>query len=304
MTQILLQDVSTRYSDFRVLSDAKFHTYQAYDSRIQQDVVFKIFPATKALAPKYEIEKSHLLSLNHPNIVKVLRTIENALFPINTENKLSNYLVLEHATYGDMFDVVQKYGKMSEKLAKVLFHQLIEAVSYLHSNNVAHLDLKLENLLLDENYQLKIADFDLSQSLDSELLENKGSAGYRAPEILKGNCKDFIAADLYSIGIILFILVTGHPPYNETVSGNGTKLCSLRKSFLKSEERFWNYHCDLLNDWDNYSEDLKAMLKVLLAENPEERTMQNIKNSAWFQEEVLGKEGYVKEMKKYLRINK
>jgi len=301
MTQVLLQNTSSRYSDFRILSEAKFHTYQVYDTHTNQDVVLKIFPANKNIAPKYENEKSHLLSLNHPNIVKLIQSIENALLPISTKNELSNYLVLEHAFYGDLTDIVGKHGKMNEKLAKVLFHQTIDAVAYLHSQNIAHLDLKPENLLLDEDYQIKVADFDLSQSLDSKSLENFGTQGYRAPEILNGTCKDFIAADLYSIGVILFVLVTGCPPFNEISSHNGKrKLCNLRKMFLTKEEQFWNYHCGYVNDWDIYSEELKELLKVLLAENPEERTIENIKKSTWFQNEIISDKEYIKEMGKYL----
>ena len=122
------------------------------------------------------------------------------------ESKCSG-IFFEYAQNGDFFDlIVQKRVIMNDKLVRTFFRQLIAGVEHLHKNNVAHLDIKLDNLLLTEDFTLKVADFDLSCFRDEEIVSSKGSKYFRAPEIIAGCSVDHAASDIFSIGVILFTL--------------------------------------------------------------------------------------------------
>jgi serine/threonine protein kinase len=91
---------------------------------------------------------------------------------------------MEYCANGDLFDLVQKSGKLPAFLAKNAFLQILDAVEYLHSHaGVAHLDLKLENVLIGSDYKMKLCDFGFIEDLKSKVLKNKGTDGYKAPEI-------------------------------------------------------------------------------------------------------------------------
>lgn len=90
---------------------------------------------------------------------------------------------MEYCSNGDLFDFVKKNGKLSEGLAKNLFHQLLDSLDFLHNQiGVAHLDLKLENILISDNFQAKLCDFGFYEELKSKVSKNRGTHGYRAPE--------------------------------------------------------------------------------------------------------------------------
>ena len=149
--------------------------------------------------------------LDHPNIIRMVDSADKTKVTLDREDQTVSYIGLEYASHGDLYEVVSEHGKMSEILTRTFFCSLIDAVSYMHSNNIAHLDLKLENLLIDSNFNIKVTDFDLSQPVDSTSLIARGTPCYRAPEIKKGICQDLKSADIYSLGVILFIMLSGSP---------------------------------------------------------------------------------------------
>lgn len=149
--------------------------------------------------------------LRHPNLVQLFDYFE-------VNNRM--YMVLEFLNEGDALTYIQKNGMISEKVAKSWMLQIIEAVKYMHDRNVAHRDLKLENLLLtDHCMTVKLCDFgfvkevgvneDLSQTFC-------GSKAYAAPEILKGQAYDPKKGDVWALGVIMYILVTGKMPFDES----------------------------------------------------------------------------------------
>ena len=217
---------------------------------------------------------------------------------LDREDQTVSYIGLEYASHGDLHEVVLKHRKMSEILTRTLFHSLIDAVLYIHSNNIAHLDLKLENLLIDSNFNIKVTDFDLSQPLDSTSLIARGTAGYRAPEIKKGICQDLKSADIYSLGVILFIMLSGNPPYAEL--GLNYDVCY--KFMRKLNKRFWESHAACDGGANLYSEEFIELINSMLAEEPHQRpTIEAIKNSKWFQGPVLDDESFQMEVKSYMQ---
>ncbi|CAL1529453.1 unnamed protein product [Lymnaea stagnalis] len=152
--------------------------------------------------------------LRHPNIIKVLDAFDDGR---------RVYMILEYAENGDVLRYIQKVGALVENLAKGWTWQLCDAVRYLHDLNITHRDLKLENLLLDKSFNIKLCDFGFVKG-DCTLSMSQtycGSKSYAAPEILKGEPYDPKKADMWAIGVILYIFVTGKMPFDESRGNSG-----------------------------------------------------------------------------------
>ncbi|KAM9724575.1 SNF-related serine/threonine-protein kinase isoform 1-T2 [Menidia menidia] len=148
--------------------------------------------------------------VQHPNIVRLYEVID-------TQTKL--YLILELGDGGDMFDYIMKHDEgLNEDLAKKYFAQIVHAISYCHRLHVVHRDLKPENVVFFEKQGLvKLTDFGFSNKFQpgKKLTTSCGSLAYSAPEILLGDEYDAPAVDIWSLGVILFMLVSGQPPFQE-----------------------------------------------------------------------------------------
>ncbi|TYG44719.1 hypothetical protein ES288_D11G117900v1 [Gossypium darwinii] len=171
-------------------------------------------------------EISILSTINHPNIIQLFEAIE-------TEDRI--FLVLEYCDGGDLAAYIQRYGKVSEEVARHLMRQLAAGLQVLQEKHLIHRDLKPQNLLLTKGStpQLKIGDFGFARSLTPENLADTlcGSPLYMAPEIIQ-NKKYDAKADLWSVGAILFQLVTGKPPFD----GNNQLQNILRSTELQFPE--------------------------------------------------------------------
>ncbi|XP_048736837.2 testis-specific serine/threonine-protein kinase 4-like [Ostrea edulis] len=152
--------------------------------------------------------------LNHPHIVKLLDIFEDYR---------RVYMVLEYGEKGDVLRYIQRVGAIKEGMARNWTKQICEAVRYLHEQNITHRDLKLENLLLDNNHNIKICDFGFVKvDPDRQLSKTYcGSKSYAAPEILRGEPYDTQKADIWAIGVILYIFVTGKMPFDESKGNHG-----------------------------------------------------------------------------------
>lgn len=137
--------------------------------------------------------------LHHPHIVKLYEVIE-------TKNTL--FLVMEYSSGGELYDYLVVHGKMKEKEARSKFRQILSAVSYCHKKRVIHRDLKAENLLLDSNLDIKIADFGFSNHFDPDQKLDTfcGSPPYAAPELFQGRKYTGPEVDIWSLGVILVFL--------------------------------------------------------------------------------------------------
>ncbi|CAG9535027.1 unnamed protein product [Cercopithifilaria johnstoni] len=152
-------------------------------------------------------------SLRHPNLVALFGVFEEA-------GKV--YLPMELAEKSDLLTFVQQNGAQSELIAQSWMKQLISAIYYMHMRSIAHRDLKLENILLFADNFIKIADFGFCREIQNGDLSRTfcGSKSYSAPEILLGQEYIPFKADIWSLGVVAFVLVTNRMPYNERVASN------------------------------------------------------------------------------------
>jgi calcium-dependent protein kinase len=159
--------------------------------------------------PKYQLREFNVLrSLDHPNILRCYEIFEDSS---------RYYIVTEMCSGGELFDTIVKHQMLTEAQAAKVMHQLLSCVAYCHSKQVIHRDLKPENILLEDSedsFNVKIADFGSTAFIDlnRRISGNFGSAYYVAPEVIEGRSYDE-RCDLWSCGIILFIMLTGRPPY-------------------------------------------------------------------------------------------
>lgn len=149
--------------------------------------------------------------LKHPNVVRLHEV---------SASKTKIYMVLEYVNGGELFDKIASKGRVSEREGRRLFQQLIDAVSYCHSRGVYHRDLKPENVLVDVHGNIKVSDFGLSalpQHLgqDGLLHTTCGSPNYIAPEILSNRGYDGAKSDIWSCGVILYVILTGSLPFDD-----------------------------------------------------------------------------------------
>ncbi|XP_007951630.1 NUAK family SNF1-like kinase 2 [Orycteropus afer afer] len=146
-------------------------------------------------------------SLNHPHIIAIHEVFESS-------SKI--VIVMEYASRGDLYDYISERQRLSESDARHFFRQIVSAVSYCHQNGIVHRDLKLENILLDANGNIKIADFGLSNQYhqDKFLQTFCGSPLYASPEIINGKPYMGPEVDSWSLGVLLYILVHGTMPFD------------------------------------------------------------------------------------------
>ncbi|XP_052057796.1 MAP/microtubule affinity-regulating kinase 3-like isoform X3 [Mytilus californianus] len=197
--------------------------------------------------------------LDHPNIVKLFEVIQ-------TEKTL--YLVMEYASGGEVFDYLVAHGRMKEKEARSKFRQIVSAVQYCHQKHIVHRDLKAENLLLDGDMNIKIADFGFSNEFvpGNKLDTFCGSPPYAAPELFQGKKYDGPEVDVWSLGVILYTLVSGSLPFD------GQNLKELRERVLRGKYRIPFY----------MSTDCENLLKKFLVLNPTKRaSLENIMKDRW-----------------------
>lgn len=145
--------------------------------------IFKPILLIEDLISILEKEVSYMRNLDHPNIVRFIDSSEGASYVNRYGDETTVvYIASELCTNGNIFEWVANTGAFSEKLARYYFHQMISGLEYLHNQGMSHRDLKLENILIDHEFKLKIADFGFA-SVKASNETRKGTHGYMAPEV-------------------------------------------------------------------------------------------------------------------------
>ncbi|XP_077248994.1 CBL-interacting protein kinase 32-like isoform X1 [Tasmannia lanceolata] len=206
-----------KYEVGRTIGEGTFAKVKfARNSETGEPVALKILDKEKVLKHKMveqiKREIATMKLVKHPNVVRLYEVMGS---------KTKIFIVLEFVTGGELFDKIVNHGRMREDEARRYFQQLINAVDYCHSRGVYHRDLKPENLLLDVYGNLKVSDFGLSalsqQVRDDGLLHTTcGTPNYVAPEVLNDRGYDGATADLWSCGVILFVLLAGYLPFDDS----------------------------------------------------------------------------------------
>ncbi|KAF5782253.1 putative protein kinase CAMK-CAMKL-CHK1 family [Helianthus annuus] len=264
-----------RYELGRLLGQGTFaKVYFARNLTTGQSVAIKVIDKEKVihvgLVNQIKREISIMKLVRHPNILQLYEVMA-------TKTKI--YFALEYAKGGELFDKVAN-GKLKEQTARRYFHQLIDAVDFCHSRGVYHRDLKPENLLLDENEDLKVSDFGLSALAESKredgLLHTAcGTPAYVAPEVITRRGYDGDKADVWSCGVILFVLLAGYLPFHDS------NLVEMYRKIGKSEFRFPSW----------LQADVRKLISRILDPNPVNRiTIPKIKENAWFKMGKCSKE--------------
>lgn len=262
-TGILMQ----RYEVGRLLGQGSFaKVYYARSLQTGQAAAIKVIDKEKimrvGIIEQIKREISIMRLVRHPYIIHLYEVMA-------TKTKI--YFVMEYAKGGELFNKVSK-GKLKEDLARKYFQQLINAVDFCHSRGVYHRDLKPENILLDENENLKISDFGLSALSESKrqdglLHTTCGTPAYVAPEVINRKGYDGAKADVWSCGVILFVLLAGYLPFHDS------NLMEMYRKIAKADFRFPSW----------FPNDVRRLLSRILDPNPYSRiTIARIRESTWF----------------------
>ncbi|CAL1269620.1 unnamed protein product, partial [Larinioides sclopetarius] len=221
--------------------------------------------ATKFLPREIEV----LSKINHENIVKVYKIFN---FP-------SKVYIFMELINEDLLGYVRSHGRLKEKEARQFFEQMVNAMKYLHSLNIAHRDLKCENIMIDENQKIKIIDFGFCRStvVDSNKRRRLsetfcGSTAYAAPEVLQGLPYNPMMYDVWSLGCVLYIMTTGMMPFDDS---------HIRKMVQLQLKRHIKFPASFV-----MSHSLKDLIKHMLEPDVTKRlTMDRVSRSAWLKEQ-------------------
>ncbi|XP_059636397.1 CBL-interacting serine/threonine-protein kinase 8 isoform X2 [Cornus florida] len=255
-----------KYEVGRTIGEGTFAKVKfAQNTETGESVAMKILDRSTIIKHKMvdQIKREiYIMKLvRHPYVVRLHEVIAS---------RTKIYIILEFITGGELFDKIVHHGRLSEAESRGYFQQLIDGVDYCHSKGVYHRDLKPENLLLDSQGNLKISDFGLSALPEqgvSLLRTTCGTPNYVAPEVLSHKGYDGAAADVWSCGVILYVLIAGYLPFDEI------DLTTLYSKIDKAE-----FSCP---SW--FPVDARSLIYRILDPNPETRIrIEEIRNDEWF----------------------
>lgn len=235
-------------------------------------------------------EIASLDRLKHSNIIRLLDATEN----VTIAERKASILVMECAPRGELFEFIKAGRGLKENgdcgVVHRLFTQMVDVLEFMHDKKICHRDIKPENILLDFNYETKLADMGFSQSFMSDdgeeipLEANLGSQGYHAPEITRSRYYTE-NVDIFSLGVVLFIMYAGFPPFRVAKKSDWWFHKLLKKDYSK----FWSAH----ERRETFPRNLKKLLQGMLAVDPRERiSIQKLKKSSWFNQEKMSDEKY------------
>jgi carbon catabolite-derepressing protein kinase len=241
----------------------KLATHQVSGQKVALKIINRKRLVTRDMAGRIEREIQYLQLLRHPHIIKLYTVITTPTEII---------MVLEYAG-GELFDYIVNNGRLPEDKARKFFQQIVCAVEYCHRHKIVHRDLKPENLLLDEQMNVKIADFGLSNIMtDGNFLKTScGSPNYAAPEVISGKLYAGPEVDVWSCGVILYVLLVGRLPFDDEY------IPTLFKKIAAGNYSIPSY----------LSPGAVSLIKKMLMVNPVHRiTIGEIRMDPWFTKDI------------------
>lgn len=266
-------NISTKYDPVKELGHGSYGKVYKVKNKLTGE-----FRACKQLSkskidniPKFNLEIDILCKTDHPNIIRLYEIYEDSCF---------FYLIMEECVGGELFERIIKrinaQQMFSEKQAAVIFTELMSAICYCHSQHIIHRDLKPENILFlseDETSPIKVIDFGLSKKHTdghNEKIRMKtkvGTAYYVSPEVLKGNYNE--KCDIWSAGVILYLLLSGEPPFNGP-NDNAIYRSIIKKKFTFPEMK-----------WKDISVEAKDLISNMLCDPDKRLTAQQVLQHDW-----------------------
>mmetsp|Transcript_26040 Transcript_26040/g.71417 ORF Transcript_26040/g.71417 Transcript_26040/m.71417 type:complete len:355 (+) Transcript_26040:634-1698(+) len=276
------------------LGTGAFSTVRMGYHRANREKTFAI----KCVNRKKLTEEDEAALLDEVSILKEMKHLHIIRLYDFFKEATTYYLVMEEMDGGELFDRIVAKAYYNEKEARDTCKILIEAVGYMHHNNVAHRDLKPENLLLvskNDDSQVKIADFGFAKKVydENSLTTQCGTPGYVAPEILEGRKYDQ-RADMWSVGVILYILLGGYPPFIENTQ---------RELFRKIKRGDYEFHEEY---WGTVSTEARTLIGSLLTVDPKKRlTAEDALTNPWIRGDgdSLAKRGLDKNLQSLRKFN-
>jgi len=239
--------------------------------------------------------------LHSNNITKMFASSSNGILisPSGKEREVF-YVALEVASGGELFDFIFQTDRFEEKFARYYFLQLLDAFEEMQSNGVSHCDIKLSNVLLDDELNLKLTDFGFSSTKTSNTTY-KGSGEYIAPEIQLGKPYNGNVVDLFAAGVLLFILTFGRNPFRRaTPKDDYYKTIAANRIDL-----FWKVHLTKNKGYFEVSEELQDLISGMLSYFPIERpSIAEIRQHKWCKGDLPSKEELKEEFEKRYKIIK
>ena len=254
-----------------------------YAAKVLKD--FNSYEKNRNVEKMFNNEKDILLYL-HDNIknsyiINYINSGEGEIIRTNKPTSINKYLILEYAEKGCLLDyIIFPKNGLNEKYSKLLFSKILKGIKACHEANVYHRDIKLENILLDDNYNPKICDFGLGKLKQKKAIEPVGTLKYAAPEVLANKLYDSSKIDIFSLGVTLFYLVNNSTGFNKATESDDFY------SLIK-KENYDNYWDELtkIGKGMGLSEEFKKLYFKMVSFNPKNRpNIDEILNSEWMKE--------------------
>ena len=265
IVKILTEPISKNYI---IISDLGHGSYgQVKKVRHRHLGEIRAMKITNKKTENSKVEIEILRKISHPNITNIYEIYEDSR---------KYYIMMEYLQGGELFEAITSSGSFSEFSAAKIMKQLLSAVNYLHNNNIVHRDLKPENIMLtsepkDNEYEIKLIDFGAARLFipGKKIKKFIGTSYYIAPEVLKENYDE--KCDVWSCGVILYILLCGYPPFN------GNTNIDIYHNIQTQNP------CFLGDEWEDITQEAISLIKNMLNKNPNKRySIEDCLNHNWF----------------------
>ena len=237
-----------------------------------------------------------LNKVNSPYIIRMFTSGEGTIERNNTK-KISQYIILENCPNKELLMYIREPNSaFDEKLGKLIFYKILKGIQACHEAGICHRDIKNDNIILDENLHIKICDFGFSTNNKENLEDYIGTKKYAAPELLEGKPYDGFKADIFSLGVVLFTLITG---------SFGFGLGSVTDKYYQyiAAKHFDSYWKEISKIIPKVSEDFKKLYIEMVSYNPDNRpkNIEEIFNSEWMKDIKNMKEEELEKLEEELK---